>query len=256
MARPDAAHPRHVRPRRHPRLLAHRQPVDAAQPLHRQAPALHVRRLHRAVDQHLGGGGGLRGPPDLRGQGRLQERGPRAHRLRQLAPDPHVGLEPGRRHLRHRHVAVPEAGQEARGQDHLRGSAAHAHELGAGRPARVHPPVDRHRGAARDGLRDRDRGPARPGLPGPPRPRLRRGAPARGRAGRRVVPRVPARRGRRGAEDARVGRRHHRGAGRDRCARSRSSTRRASRPRSRPATRRGARSTASSSTARPTRSAR
>ena len=26
----------------------------------------------------------------------------------------HVGLEPGRRHLRHRHAAVPEAGQEAR----------------------------------------------------------------------------------------------------------------------------------------------
>ena len=122
-----------LRPRRHPRLLAHRQPVDAAQPLDRQAPALHVRRLHRAVDQHLGRGRGLRGPPDLRGQGRLQERGPRAHRLRQLAPDPHVGLEPGRRHLRHRHAAVPEAGQEARRQDHLRRSAAHAHELGAGR---------------------------------------------------------------------------------------------------------------------------
>ena len=32
-------------------------------------------------------------------------RRPRAHRLRQLEADPDVGLEPGRRHLRHRHAA-------------------------------------------------------------------------------------------------------------------------------------------------------
>ena len=46
--------------------------------------------------------------------------GPRAHRLRQLEADRDVGLEPGRRHLRHRHAAVPQVGQEARRAHRLR----------------------------------------------------------------------------------------------------------------------------------------
>ena len=52
---------------------------------HRAAPAAHVRRLHGAVVEHLGRGRGVRGAHDLRRQGGLQERRPRAHRLRQLA---------------------------------------------------------------------------------------------------------------------------------------------------------------------------
>ena len=50
-----------------------------------QALPPHVRRLHRAVVEHVGGGRGLRGAHDLRRQGRLQERRPRADRLRELA---------------------------------------------------------------------------------------------------------------------------------------------------------------------------
>ena len=40
--------------------------------------------------------------------------GPRADRLRQFQADPDVGLEPRRRHLRHRHDAVPESGASSR----------------------------------------------------------------------------------------------------------------------------------------------
>ena len=92
-----------------PRLLALGQHRDAAQPREPPAPALHVRRLHGALVEPLGGGRGLRGARDVRPEGGLQERGPRADRLRELAAHRHVGLEPGRRPLRHRHAPVPEA---------------------------------------------------------------------------------------------------------------------------------------------------
>ena len=208
------ARARHLWSRRHPRLLAHRQPVDAARPRTHPAPAAHARRLHGAVDEHLGRGRGLRRARHLRGQGRLQERRPRADRLRQLAADAHVGVEPGRRHLRHRHPAISEAGQEAGRALHLRRPAGHPHQPRAGRRARLHPPVDRHRRPRRHGLRDRQRGTARSGLSRPPRARLRRGTPAARRPGRRLLPHLPdGPRGRR-AQDAGVGGGDHRHPGR------------------------------------------
>ena len=81
----------------------------------------------------------------------LQERRTRAHRLRQLQADPDVGLEPGRRHLRHGHLAVPPAGEEAGRAHRLRRPAPDAVEPGAGGRARLHPAVDRRRGADRHG---------------------------------------------------------------------------------------------------------
>ena len=49
-----------------------------------QALPLHVRRLHRAVVEHVGRGRGLRRAHDLWRQGRLQDRRARADRLRRI----------------------------------------------------------------------------------------------------------------------------------------------------------------------------
>ena len=162
-------------------------PVDAARTGRGAALSLHVRRLHRAVVEHVGRGRGLRGPDDLWRQGRLQDLGPRAVRLRQFQADADVGLEPRRRHFRHRHDAVSEMGQAARHARRLHRPAPHRDQPPARRRAHLHPPRHRRRGADRDGLCHRQRRAARPGLLRPPRTGLRRG---------RICPRVrrPARR--------------------------------------------------------------
>ena len=139
-------------------------------------------------------------------QGRLQEFRPRTHRLRQFQVDPDVGLESRRRHLRHRHPAVPEGGQEAGRAHRLRRSPPRPHQRGAGRPAHLHQTLDRCRRADCHGVRHRERRPARPGLLRPPRPGLRRRASARRRAGRRVVQILSAGRERRRSQDSGVGR--------------------------------------------------
>ena len=113
-----------------------------------------------------------------RRQGRLQERRARADRLRQFQADRHVGLEPRRRHLRHRHLPVPEAGEEAGRAHRLRRPAPDAVERGAGGRAHLHPALDGRRRADRHGLCDRQRRPAGPGLLRHPRAGLRRGSPA------------------------------------------------------------------------------
>ena len=78
-----------------PRCLALGQLVGAARPGGGPALPLHVRRLHGAVVEHVGGGRDIRRAHDLWRQGRLQERRARADRLRQLQADRDVGLEPG-----------------------------------------------------------------------------------------------------------------------------------------------------------------
>ena len=100
--------------RRDPRCLALRQQVHAARPRRGAALPLHVRRLHRAMVEHVGRGRGIRRAHDLWRQGRLQDLRPRADRLRQLQADPDVGLESRRRHLRHRHDAVSESRRSSR----------------------------------------------------------------------------------------------------------------------------------------------
>ncbi len=211
---PDAAGARHVRAGRDPRLLAHRQPVDPARPRRQPAAPPHVRRLHRALEQSVGGGRDLRGQADVRRQGRVQERRARANRLRQLAAHRDVGLEPGRRHVRDGDDAIPQARQGPRRAHRLRRSASDPLELPAGRRARVRPPLHRRRRAHRHGVRHHEPWAPRSGLSRPLRARLRRGASATGRARRRLVSRVSHGRGRRRTENAGVGRDDHRHAGR------------------------------------------
>ena len=250
----DAAHPGRVRQRRHPRRLPLGQPVHAPRPRRGPALPLHVRRLHGAVVEHVGGGGDLRGAHDLRRQGGVQERRARAHRLPQLEADRDVGLEPGRRDVRHEHLAVPQVGQEAGRADRLRRPAPDPVEPRSGRRARLHPAVHRRRRADRDGVRDRA---ARACTTRPT-------ATATCWASTRITCRPARRRGARtaptcSASPTACGRRP---SGRPRspaCRRRRSggspwSSPRRSRRRSSAATRRGARPTASSSTAPPTRS--
>ena len=93
-----------------------------------QALLLQVRRLHRAVVEHVGRGRDLRRAHDLRRQGRLQVGRPRAHRLRELEADPDVGLESRRRHVRHRHAAVSQGSEEEGRAHRLRRPAPHAHQ--------------------------------------------------------------------------------------------------------------------------------
>ena len=108
--------------------LALGQHLDAARLRRPQALLLQVRRLHRAVVEHVGRGRDLCRAHDLRRQGRLQVGRPRAHRLRELQADPDVGLEPRRRHVRHRHAAVSQ-GSEEEGRPHrLRRPPPHAHQ--------------------------------------------------------------------------------------------------------------------------------
>ena len=152
---------------------------------------------------------------DLRQGCRGQDLWPRADRLRQFEADRDVGLEPRRRHLRHRHAAISEARETAGRPHRLHRSTAHPHQPAARRRACLHPAVDRCRGTDRDGLCDRDGRPARSGLLRPLRPRFRRGASAGRRPGRCLLPFLPARRCRRRREDARMGGGDHRHPGRD-----------------------------------------
>src|SRR5204862_130768 len=61
----DAAHPRYLRARVDPRLLALGQHCDAAQPRRRPASPLQVRRLHGPLVEPLRRGGSLRGTGDV-----------------------------------------------------------------------------------------------------------------------------------------------------------------------------------------------
>ena len=212
---PAAARPRRAWQRGDPRCVALREPVGAARPGGGAAVPLHVRRLHGAVVEHVGGGRDLCRAHDLWRRGGLQERGARADRLRQLQADRHVGLEPGRRHLRHGHLPVSEAGEEAGRAHRLRRPAQDAVERRPGGRAHLHPALDRHRRADRHGLRDRQRRPAGPGLLRHPCARLRRGAFAARRTGRGLLSLVSPRAVGRHRQDARMGRGDHRHAGRD-----------------------------------------
>ena len=135
--------------------------------------------------------------------------------LPQLEAHAHVGLEPGRRALRHQRHGVCEVGQAARHAHRVRGPAGDPVEPAGRRRAHLHPALDGRGHAHRHGLRHRERGAARPGVLRPPRARPGRGAPAAGRAARLVVPLVPVRPRRRRAQDAGVGGADHRGARRD-----------------------------------------
>ena len=121
-----------------------------------------------------------------RRQGRLQERRPRADRLRQLQADPHVGLEPGRRHLRHRHASSISRQAKKKGvrivcvdprRTRTSRQLADEHIF-------IQPSTD---AAALIAMAYviAQRGPARPGLLRPPRAGLRRGASAARRPRRR-----------------------------------------------------------------------
>ena len=228
-----------------PRLLAHRAAsrcCTAARTVAAAPP--HVRRLHGALVEHLGGGRGLRGAHDLRRQGRLQERraaSPPTTSTRELILM--WGWSPGDGTFGTGTLQYLKLRQEAAAC----GSSAwtRAGRAPAGELADEHvfiQPVDRRRRADRHGLRDRQRGPARPGLSSTAtcsastRRTCRPGAPAG-----RLVPRVPP--GRRATACAKTpewAAADHRHAGRDASGGSRSSSPPPSRRRCTAATRRAA----------------
>src|SRR5262249_46222356 len=101
-----------------PGRVAVRFAIDAAWPRGGAALSEHVWRLHRAVVEHVVRGGDIRRSNHI--WNGLQIVGPGTDGLCELAPDPDVGLEPGGRNLRNGNHAVPEMGETARHEDHLR----------------------------------------------------------------------------------------------------------------------------------------
>ena len=79
-------------------------------------------------------------------------------------PDPDVGLEPRRRHVRNRNHAASESREAARHAHHLRRPPPDDDQPTARRGTHLHPPLHRRRRADRDGAGDRQREPARPGV--------------------------------------------------------------------------------------------
>ena len=130
---PDAARPRHLRPRRHPRLLAHRQPVDAPRPRASRQRLLHMFGGCTELWSNISAEAEIFAVRMTYGaKAEYKSGGPRAHRLRQLAADRDVGLEPGRRHVRHRHAAVPQAAPRSTAcgsSASIRGVTRSSHEL-------------------------------------------------------------------------------------------------------------------------------